>query len=331
MQYFLFKQQIDEGIATIIDNDTAPNIIIDDASITEGGILQIPISLSTSAIDDVILSIGYTDIETDAADYDTMNQTVTIPSGSMTAILSIQTRDDQLVENIETFTINIASVDTGTIGDSSDTGTATIVDNDGIEIFISDESTEEGGDLTFTITLSEPSIEDIVMSLAYINETTIALDYEIIITEVTILAGDNSVSVSVITRDDDQIEPDETFRLEIAQILSGTVSNNLNTGTGTIIDNDSDIIETDIPLFPKYFTPNGDGFHEDWHADQNSRNLIVSIWIFDRSGKLMKQLSPQGNGWNGEFNGRLMPSSEYWFKAELQNGTYQQGHFSLIR
>ncbi len=319
----------DEGIATITDNDAGPSIIIDDASITEGGILQIPISLSRPAIDDITLSIGYTNVETDDTDYDTTNQTITILAGTTDTILSIQTTDDLLLENPETFVVSVISVDNGTVSDSTDEGIATIIDNDSIEIFISDESAEEGTDLEFSITLSRPSSEDITISFSYINETTTALDYEIILTEITIPAGEVTVFVPITTRDDDQEESDETFRLEVAEVLSGTVATHSDAGIGTIFDNDS--AGNTPPLFPPYFTPNGDSFHDDWHANANFRDQILSIWIFDRQGKLLKQLSPQGTGWNGEFNGKLLPSTEYWFKAELQDGTYQQGHFSLIR
>jgi len=51
----------------------------------------------------------------------------------------------------------------------------------------------------------------------------------------------------------------------------------------------------------------------------------------DRSGKLLKQLVPSGNGWNGNYNGQLMPSSEYWYRVELSDGRIRKGSFSLIR
>lgn len=85
--------------------------------------------------------------------------------------------------------------------------------------------------------------------------------------------------------------------------------------------------------FPKYFTPNGDGFHENWKidgiSDQVSANTL--IYIFDRFGKLIKQVRASGNGWDGTFNGRPMPSSEYWYRVELEDGRILTGSFSLIR
>ncbi|MDY8134606.1 T9SS type B sorting domain-containing protein [Aquimarina sp. 2201CG5-10] len=93
---------------------------------------------------------------------------------------------------------------------------------------------------------------------------------------------------------------------------------------------------SDELVIPKYFTPNGDSFHDTWAVLDPSNILGTDsrIFIFDRFGKLLKQLVPGGTGWNGIYNGRQMPSSEYWFKIEyIQNNGPKRisGHFSLIR
>ncbi len=85
--------------------------------------------------------------------------------------------------------------------------------------------------------------------------------------------------------------------------------------------------------FPKYFTPNGDPFHQNWNVIGASSQVLSNavIHIFDRYGKLLKQLRPDGNGWDGTYNGRLMPSAEYWFRVQLEDGRIVTGSFSLIR
>lgn len=89
--------------------------------------------------------------------------------------------------------------------------------------------------------------------------------------------------------------------------------------------------------FPKYFTPNSDGYNDTWNIKGWNDDFTASsyIRIFDRYGKLIKHLYPGSDGWTGIFNGRKLPSSDYWFVANLVkvDGTSQilRGHFSLVR
>ncbi len=90
--------------------------------------------------------------------------------------------------------------------------------------------------------------------------------------------------------------------------------------------------------YPKYFTPNGDGFHDTWSLINIENQSTALIYIFDRYGKLLKQLRPGGAGWDGTYNGKLMPSSDYWFRVEFNEPTDPNmrrrvfaGNFSLIR
>ncbi len=59
------------------------------------------------------------------------------------------------------------------------------------------------------------------------------------------------------------------------------------------------------------------------------------IYIFDRYGKLMKQISSTGAGWDGTYNGSQMPSDDYWFTVDYadENGVMKQfkAHFTLKR
>ena len=98
----------------------------------------------------------------------------------------------------------------------------------------------------------------------------------------------------------------------------------------------SDLIQ--ILGYPKYFTPNGDGIHDTWTLINIEDQPTALIYIFDRSGKLLKQLIPGGEGWDGTFNGKLMSSNEYWFRVEFNEpgspGMSRRvftGSFSLIR
>jgi gliding motility-associated-like protein len=82
---------------------------------------------------------------------------------------------------------------------------------------------------------------------------------------------------------------------------------------------------------PPYFTPNQDGYHDTWQIIAASTVPDASIYIFDRQGKLLKQISATGQGWDGTFNGNPMPSSDYWYMVELADGRSFKGHFALKR
>lgn len=89
--------------------------------------------------------------------------------------------------------------------------------------------------------------------------------------------------------------------------------------------------------FPKFFTPNNDGNNDTWHVkglgDDFSNASTVSV--FDRYGKLIKQINAKNGFWDGTFNGQQLMGSDYWFVAELieTSGNVRtfRGHFSLVR
>jgi gliding motility-associated-like protein len=84
---------------------------------------------------------------------------------------------------------------------------------------------------------------------------------------------------------------------------------------------------------PKFFTPNGDGYNDYWNVKgvNTSFNSKSIIYIFDRYGKLMKQILPSSQGWDGTINGEPLPADDYWFTVKLDDGREAKGHFSLKR
>jgi len=100
------------------------------------------------------------------------------------------------------------------------------------------------------------------------------------------------------------------------------------------------VAEIDVPIigFPKFFTPNNDTFNDTWKVI--GAHIIyfksVDITIFDRFGKILAILDINSNssGWNGVYNGKIMPSSDYWYSAVLVDkkgkSRIKKGHFSLI-
>ncbi len=92
-------------------------------------------------------------------------------------------------------------------------------------------------------------------------------------------------------------------------------------------------IEISVIGYPKYFTPNGDGDNDYWQilGVNNQFQPHSTIQIFDRYGKLIKQIQTASVGWDGTFNGELLNTDDYWFKVFLEDGRQFMGHFTLKR
>ena len=87
--------------------------------------------------------------------------------------------------------------------------------------------------------------------------------------------------------------------------------------------------------YPKYFTPNGDGYHDTWNIKDLRDQPSALITIYDRYGKVLTQIKPNGNGWDGTYNGNMMPSDDYWFSVNYtdENQVNQEfkSHFAMKR
>ncbi|MGX7668986.1 T9SS type B sorting domain-containing protein, partial [Flavobacterium pedocola] len=94
--------------------------------------------------------------------------------------------------------------------------------------------------------------------------------------------------------------------------------------------------DTYLINYPHFFTPNGDGVNDTWNIWDLSDQPSAAIHIFDRYGKLIKQITPAGGGWDGTFNGELLPSTDYWFTVKFIDPTINaerefKAHFSMKR
>jgi len=83
--------------------------------------------------------------------------------------------------------------------------------------------------------------------------------------------------------------------------------------------------------YPKFFTPNGDGYNEKWHIRSADLEPELKVYIFDRNGILLTLLDGRSSGWDGTCNNNKLPSADYWFIAERKSGKTFKGHFSLMR
>lgn len=86
-----------------------------------------------------------------------------------------------------------------------------------------------------------------------------------------------------------------------------------------------------VLMYPLFFTPNGDGFNDTWKISTMEIYPNSTLEIYDRFGKLLKNISANETGWNGKLNNKELPADDYWFILTLNNKREIKGHFSLKR
>ena len=83
----------------------------------------------------------------------------------------------------------------------------------------------------------------------------------------------------------------------------------------------------------KYFSPNNDGINDTWQilGLKTTYNSNSIVYIYDRYGRFLYQLSNADDFWDGTYQGQPLPADDYWFRLELEDGRIYSGHFSLMR
>ncbi|MBG6111524.1 gliding motility-associated-like protein [Flavobacterium sp. CG_9.10] len=116
-----------------------------------------------------------------------------------------------------------------------------------------------------------------------------------------------------------------------SQTIDNCESNPILINARISTDADCDLtIDNSSLSYPKFFTPNGDSFNDIWKIKFSNLEIGLTVKIFDRYGKLLKELI-QNATWNGMYNGQELPATDYWFVVTRANGKEYRGHFSLKR
>jgi gliding motility-associated-like protein len=154
----------------------------------------------------------------------------------------------------------------------------------------------------------------------------------------------NAVNVTDLT-DNNTIEViatgllgDYVYSLDNQNYQSSPVFTNVAAGIYTVYVKDingcgTSKKEISVLGIPKFFTPNGDGFNDTWKINGINRDFYSKtiMYIFDRFGKLIVQITPLDNGWDGKLNGQPLPADDYWYVLQLDGNRTFKGHFTLKR
>ncbi|WBL26268.1 T9SS type B sorting domain-containing protein [Zunongwangia sp. HGR-M22] len=132
------------------------------------------------------------------------------------------------------------------------------------------------------------------------------------------------------------------YRLDNGVYTSQNVFNNIEKGVHEVsvreIGGCGNVLKDEFTVigFDFFFTPNGDGINDFWTVTSDKDYRILNIKLFDRYGNFIREIDPEGEGWDGSFNGELLVQDDYWFRLEYTTPSstsikHFSGHFTLKR
>lgn len=198
---------------------------------------------------------------------------------------------------------------------------------------------------TYATQINEPGIYTVTVSDGYncFKERTVTIEASNTATfnspafDVNDVSQNNTITVYVSGEGIYQYRLIDENRNTVKDYQDSNIFDNVFPGIYTVsvkdVKNNCGVTQSDVSVigFPKFFTPNNDGVNDEWkiYGVSSMFQPNTKIKIYDRYGKLIKQLIPLSEGWNGYFNGKKLPSDDYWFSVILQDGRIFKDHFTL--
>ena len=233
------------GTGTISNDDTAPVLSVNNASVTEGnvGTTTATFTVSLSAASGLTTTVNYATADgtaTAGIDYVAASGTLTFAPGQTTQSIAVTVNGDTLSEANETFTVTLSAPSNATIGVG--TGTGTINDDDPLPaLSINGASVTEGNagtvNAVFTVSMSAASGQSVSVGYATTNATALAgSDYVAASGTLTFTPGQTTQQIQVVVNGDIVPEANETFSVVLSAPVNATIAT--GTGIGTITNDD---------------------------------------------------------------------------------------------
>ncbi len=236
------------GSGTIINDDIIPSISIDDLTLAESlsgtNNLTLTVSLSHPSYEAITIDFSTADNTATTADndYQAANGTLTFPENVITQTIGVSILGDSKFEQDEILFVNLSNPISATIIDNQ--GSGTILNDDSQPLIsIDDVSRLEGNSgtqiFTYTISLSNPSYQAITMDFASADGTATVADGDFLATGGSVSLSENQLSapITVTVNGDADIEPNETFFIDLTNASNATITD--GQGLGTILDDDN--------------------------------------------------------------------------------------------
>ena len=230
----------DPATGLIEDNNLEPDLSVSDPQVVEGvGNITFTVTLGAVSGKEVTVNYATTDGTAEAGkDYTAKSGSLTFDAGETSQTVVVTVRNDQVSEDDETFKLVLSNPDNATA--DFDSGTATIVDNDGEPgLRVNDPPTarESSRTVRFTVTLEPVSSSTVTVDYTTVDGTAVAGDdYTTASDTLTFDPGDKTQTVDVVILSDSVAEDDETFTLVLSSPNPTDVDLDDDTGEATITE-----------------------------------------------------------------------------------------------
>lgn len=223
-----------QGLGTINNDDALPVVTISSPTVVEGnsGTATMVFTLTLSnprqgATSVEVYTVDGTALDADN-DYDPVLATVVnFPGGTTVQTVPVTINGDTVNEADEQFYMymqNVTGLAAIVAGPGTEYGTGTIQNDDGVPtVSVLDAEADEGGNVVFTVSLSNPISDDVVLSYTLADGSAVAPgDYDATGSgsTLTITAGTTGTTITVPTSDEGSYENDETFSVTLGPITS---------------------------------------------------------------------------------------------------------------
>ncbi len=245
-----------QAIATIIDDDASPEVIVSDVTVVEGnsGSKNLSFAVSLSAVSNQTVTVQYATADgtaTAGSDYVPRSGALTFYTGSIFQTVNVTISGDTAAEPNETVLFNLIAATNAAIADAQ--GIGTIASDDPLPAMtIGDAKVAEGNALTktlsFNVVLSAAAgATPITVNYATTGQTaTSGSDFTSTSGTLTFTSGQSSKWISVPILGDTLAEADETFLVTLDSASGATIVD--GDGLGTITTDDTALRVSDATV-----------------------------------------------------------------------------------
>lgn len=120
----------------------------------------------------------------------------------------------------------------------------------------------------------------------------------------------------------------------IQELAEGTYSVTVRDAVGCESTEDRTIGKRDIDclFIPNTFSPNGDDTNDTWNIRNIHLYPQVGVQVFNKWGNLVFQSTGYEDAWDGNYKGKALEPSTYYYVVNLHNGTpVYQGFLVLLK